>query len=104
MHNIFLEWILSQKTYWGNKEIVTEEIIDKIDPPAYPGFPFVSVHHTTEYAMGQISLHSIHQGYILDFETLKINSNEKLFYHYEFSENPVFNLWQEKYIEFLCSE
>jgi hypothetical protein len=104
LHKIFLNWILSQSEYWRNKGIFIEEIIDKIDNTENPNFPFVSVHHTSEYAMGQISLHKIYEGYIVDFEVYKIETEKPLFYHFEFSTDPLFDLWQERYIEFFCSK
>lgn len=103
MHKVFLDWILSQNEHWKFNGIIIDEIVDKINNPAITGFPFVSVHHTSKYAMGQISLHTVRNGYIVDFEAVKIETEEPCFYHYEFSANPLFDLWQERYVNFLCS-
>ena len=103
VHQLFLNWILSQKEVWEDYNILTDKIIDKIIHAERPDFPYVAVQHSAPNGLGEIDLHKVSGGYILDFRAGKIDSDEYLAYCCEFTDNPLFDLWQEKYVAFLCS-
>ena len=104
MHTIFLDWILSHKKAWNDINISIEEIVNRIVNPENPDFPYVAVHHIAPYGLGQIALHKVNGGYILNFEAGRTDSDKLLAYCHEFVDTPLFDLWQERYISFLRSK
>lgn len=101
---MFYNWILEKEADWFKKKIIIEKIINTIEEPAIPSFPYVCVQHKSPYALGQIDLHRVHDGYIADFEAVRIEDEKFLAYHQEFSQTPNFDVWQERYVDFLCSK
>ena len=104
MHLIFYEWILKNIEYWNGKGIAVEEIINRIDNPEISGFPYVSVYHVCSDAIGEIDLHKVNTEYSLEFQAGRISNDKLCMYYHEFSEAPNFDLWQEKYVRFLCGK
>lgn len=103
MHELFYNWILAQEADWCSKGIRIEKIINRIDNPIIPGYPLVCVQHVSPHALGQISLHRVCDGYIADFEAIRILDEKPFMYSQEFSESSNFDLWQKSYVEFLHS-
>jgi hypothetical protein len=103
MHALFYNWILKQESFWKSQGIETEKIINLIENPSNPDYPFVCVQHVSPHVLGQISLHRVCDGYILDFEAVRVADEVPLMYHLEFSDSPDFDLWQIRYVDFFES-
>ena len=103
MHELFYNWILKSVEAWSEKGITVEKIIDLREHSERSEFPYVSVHHASAFGLGEIFLHRVSTGYVIEFHAGSFAEDKNLAYLYEFSENPCFSLWQERYLDFLCS-
>jgi len=79
-----------------------QEITDLRTERPYPRPPFVTVEHKSCKGFGAIHLYQVNKGYIIEFYIyLFADDEENIVYIHEFSENPRFDFWQERYVEFL---
>ena len=101
LHTTFYNWILENKAFWHLRGIEIEKTTDLRTSRPYPQPPFVAVSHQSTYGLGEIHLYQVNNGYIIEFYAGSLAVEQDLVYIYEFSENPKFDLWQERYVEFL---
>ena len=105
LHTTFYNWIVGNKELWHLKGIEIEKIDDLRTNRPYTQVPFVSVYHRSSHGLGEILLYQVNQGYIIHFYaysfSIESDFEPTLAYVHEFSINPKFDLWQEKYVAFL---
>jgi len=101
MHNAFYEWILEKREVWELQGIEIEKINDLRNGRPYTDLPYVGVAHKSAQGLGEIHLFEVRGGYIIEFHAGLLEIDENLVYIHEFSENPQFDLWQERYVALL---
>ena len=105
VHTTFYNWILETKSFWHSKGIEVDEITDLRTGRPYPAPPFVAVEHQSSKGFGAIHLYQVNKGYIIEFYTYPFaDDEESVVYIHEFSKNPTFDLWQERYVALLSKK